>query len=156
MTAAPGDSPGVIAMPPFILLAFIAAGLIINFIHPLTLFHGAPRYLSGVLLLVVSGVIVLAAHLEMRKAGTNVDVRKPVTVIVKGGIYRYTRNPMYLSMVILLVALSLLLNNLWILVLTPFFIGVMQKGVIEREETYLEKKFGSTYVEYKKTVRRWI
>lgn len=143
-------------MPPFILLAFIAAGLIINFIYPLRYVHGAFRYAAGALFLVVSGVTVIAAHAVMRKAGTNANVRKPANVIVTGGVYRYTRNPMYLAMVLLLIALSLLLNNLWILILTPVFIGVMQKGVIEREESYLKRKFGSSYAKYKKTARRWI
>jgi protein-S-isoprenylcysteine O-methyltransferase Ste14 len=156
MRAETADNPGVVAMPPFILLAFIAAGLIINFIYPLHFVHGLFRYASGALFLVVSGVMVIAAHAVMRKAGTNANVRKPATVIVTDGVYRYTRNPMYLAMVLLLIALSLLLNNLWILILTPVFIGVMQKGVIEREESYLEKKFGSGYAEYKKTARRWI
>lgn len=156
MKAADSDNPGVVAMPPLILLVFIAAGILINFIYPLHYVHGAARFVSGVFFLILSGVIVVSAHLEMRKAGTNVNVRKPATVIVKDGVYRYTRNPMYFSMVLLLIALSLLLSNLWILILTPVFIGVMQKGVIEREESYLEKKFGSEYGDYKKTTRRWI
>ncbi len=156
MKAETGENPGVIAMPPFILLVFITAGVLINFIFPLPFIQGALRYVSGAFFLIVSALIIVSAHIRMREAGTNVDVRKPATVIVKGGIYSYTRNPMYLSMVILLVALSVLLNNLWILILTPVFAGVIQKGVIEREEAYLERKFGSEYVEYEKTARRWI
>lgn len=156
MGTAPNDHPGVVAMPPLIFLIFLAAGLLINFLQPHTFIEGAARYVSGAFFLIVSGLIAILAHIRMRKAGTNVDVRKPATAIVKGGIYRFTRNPMYLSMTILLIALSLLLGNLWILLLVPVFMAVIQKGVIEREEAYLEKKFGSEYTDYKKNVRRWI
>ncbi len=151
-----GDNPGVIAMPPLIFLIFLGAGILINFIQPAAFIHGTARYVSGAMLLIASGTIVLLAQLRMKRAGTNIDVRKPSTVIVREGIYRYTRNPMYLSMAILLASLSLLLNNLWILLLVPAFMAVIQKGVIEREESYLEKKFGAEYTDYKKSVRRWI
>jgi len=63
---------------------------------------------------------------------------------------------MYVGLIIFLIAASVLLNNLWILIFTPVFIFIMRKGVIEREELYLEEKFGSEYTDYKKRVRRWI
>ncbi|MEM7007978.1 MAG: isoprenylcysteine carboxylmethyltransferase family protein, partial [Thermodesulfobacteriota bacterium] len=84
------------------------------------------------------------------------DVRKPANSIVKTSVYSYTRNPMYLSLVILLIGVSIFLNTLWIAFMVPLFVIVMQKGVIEREEAYLEQKFGNEYTEYKKRVRRWI
>ncbi len=92
----------------------------------------------------------------MIKAGTNVDVRKPTKAIVTVGVYSYTRNPMYLSMVILLIAFTFLANALWIAISIPFFMIIMQKGVIEREEAYLQNKFGEEYIQYKNQVRRWI
>ena len=92
----------------------------------------------------------------MIKAGTNVDVRKPAKVIVTESVYSYSRNPMYLSMVILLIAFTFLANALWIAISIPFFMIIMQKGVIEREEAYLENKFGEEYIRYKNRVRRWI
>lgn len=156
MKTAPNDNPGVVAMPPLIFLIFLASGILINVLQPVTFVEGGARYVPGVFFLIVSGVIVLLAHIRMRRAGTNVDVRKPATTIVKGSVYRYTRNPMYLSMAILLLAFSFLLGNLWILILTPVFMAVIQKGVIEREEAYLERKFGAEYTDYQKKVRRWI
>jgi protein-S-isoprenylcysteine O-methyltransferase Ste14 len=63
---------------------------------------------------------------------------------------------MYLSMVILLIAFTFLANALWIAISIPFFMIIMQKGVIEREEAYLENKFGEEYIRYKNRVRRWI
>ncbi|HVY55791.1 MAG TPA: isoprenylcysteine carboxylmethyltransferase family protein, partial [Thermodesulfobacteriota bacterium] len=81
---------------------------------------------------------------------------KPATTVLTDGIYAYSRNPMYAGLILFLVAVSILLNNLWILIFTPVFIAVMRKGVIEREELYLEEKFGEEYTDYKKRVRRWI
>ena len=105
---------------------------------------------------VYAGLTAGLAFFYMVKSGTNVDARKPTKTIVTKSVYSYTRNPMYLSMVILLIAFSLLLNALWIALLIPFFMFVMQKSVIEREEAYLENKFGSEYLQYKNRVRRWI
>ena len=156
MTTTGNDNPGVIALPPLILIIFLAIGILINLYLPLNFIYGSARFISGIIILLISGIIVLSAQIRMKRAGTNIDVRKPSTTVVTDGIYSYTRNPMYLAMVILLIALAFLLNNLWILIVIPFFMAVMHKGVITREEAYLERKFGSQYTEYKKRVRRWI
>jgi len=150
------DNPGVIALPPLIFIAFLALGILTNRIYPLHFIHSPIRNIIGAIFVAYSVLTSGLAIYQMRRAGTNVDVRKPSTTVVTEGIYRYTRNPMYISMVLLLVALSVLLNNLWITILTPFFIIVIQKGVIEREERYLEGKFGTDYTSYKKRARRWI
>jgi protein-S-isoprenylcysteine O-methyltransferase Ste14 len=156
MTSPYDDHPHVIAPPPLIVLIFIAAGTAAGLIYPLRFIEGNARYLTGAALVVLSVIITSAAFFRMKRAGTNVDVRKPVTMIVTGGIYSRTRNPMYVSLVIFLAAVAILLNNLWIMILIPLFIAVMRRGVIEREERYLEEKFGAQYSEYKSRVRRWL
>lgn len=150
------DAPGVIALPPFIFLVFLGLGIIIHNLFPLHFIHGPLRTIVGVIFLAYSVLVSSLAIIQMRRAGTNIDVRKPTTSIVTDGIYRFTRNPMYLSMVLLMIAISVLISNIWILILTPVFIIVIQKGVIEREERYLEGKFGTEYALYKKRTRRWI
>lgn len=150
------DNPGVIALPPLILIAFIGLGVILHNLFPLHFIHGPLRTIIGAIFLAYSFLVMSLAVLQMRKAGTNIDVRKPTTAIVTDGIYRFTRNPMYVSMALLLIAISVLISNIWIFILTPAFIIVIQKGVIEREERYLEKKFGSEYMDYKNRTRRWI
>lgn len=150
------DNPGVIALPPLILLAFIAGAVPLGFAYPLHFIYGPARYVLGIALTLAACTLVFLAVRRFGKAGTNVDVRKPATTIVSSGIYSLTRNPMYLSMALILTALSILLNNLWLLILTPVFMAVIQKGVIAREEAYLEKKFGAEYADYKTRVRRWV
>jgi len=150
------DNPGVIAPPPLIFLCFLVLGYILNLFYPLAVLEEPLSAIISAIFFAYAGLTAGLAFFYMIKSGTNVDVRKPANTIVTIGVYSYTRNPMYLSMVILLIAFALLLNALWIALLIPLFMYVMQKGVIEREEAYLENKFGNEYVQYKNRVRRWI
>ena len=93
---------------------------------------------------------------EFRKACTTVNPHRAVRNIVSSGIYRFTRNPIYLGMVCMLSGFPLTFGNVWGIVLTPMFIFLMNKLVIEHEEAYLEKKFGEAYTGYKSRVRRWL
>ncbi|MFL5562811.1 MAG: methyltransferase family protein, partial [Gemmatimonadaceae bacterium] len=75
---------------------------------------------------------------------------------VVGGPYRFTRNPMYVSMAALYLGLSLALNSWWPVVLLPFVLLIIQRAVIAREERYLRARFPVEYPEYCRTVRRWL
>jgi protein-S-isoprenylcysteine O-methyltransferase Ste14 len=85
-----------------------------------------------------------------------VDPREPTTAIVTGGPYRFTRNPLYLSMTLVYAGITALANALPAALLLPAVLAFMRRGVIEREERYLERKFGDEYMDYKARVRRWI
>ncbi len=92
----------------------------------------------------------------MERAGTNIKPSLPTTAIVAAGPYRYTRNPMYLSLCLLYLALSLLINGaLPVLFIVPLAL-TLHFGVIKREERYLAAKFGETYLAYQRSVRRWV
>ena len=92
----------------------------------------------------------------MLAANTPFDVRKPSTEIVTSGVFQRSRNPIYLGMLLLYTGIAILANSLWILILVLPFAIILQKGVIEPEEAYLEQKFGDEYLRYKARVRRWI
>jgi protein-S-isoprenylcysteine O-methyltransferase Ste14 len=79
-----------------------------------------------------------------------------VSNLVTDGPFRYTRNPAYLSMAMIYAGISSLANALWAMLLLPATLLVIQRGVIEREERYLERKFGDEYLRYKAGVRRWV
>ena len=103
------------------------------------------------------GIVLLAlAGRRFNRAGTAIPPNRPTTAIVVDGIYRHTRNPMYLGFTLLLLALGLLFDDLWFIVLAPFAVFAVTKLAIEREEAYLERKFGAAYVAYKQNVRRWL
>jgi protein-S-isoprenylcysteine O-methyltransferase Ste14 len=93
---------------------------------------------------------------EMRIAHTSPNPRKPATALVEKGVFRYTRNPLYLSMFVVFFGIAVFLNILWLVLLFPFLFVVMQQGTVKPEETYLERTFGDVYSQYKKRVRRWI
>jgi protein-S-isoprenylcysteine O-methyltransferase Ste14 len=155
---APGnaDNPGVIAPPPLIYAGALAVGLLANVLSPIPFL---PRGLSRVLgwPLIVGGLVIGSlAFREMKRAGTNVDPREPTTAIVTGGPYRFTRNPLYLCLTLVYAGISAIANTLWAILLLPLVLLVMRRGVIEREERYLERKFGGEYLDYKAQVRRWI
>ena len=85
----------------------------------------------------------------MAKAKTAFDVRKPTTEIVTGGVFRMSRNPTYLSMVLGFLGIASLIDSLWLLLLAPLLIVILEKGVIEPEERYLEQAFGEKYLRYR-------
>jgi protein-S-isoprenylcysteine O-methyltransferase Ste14 len=108
-------------------------------------------------ILIVLGAVAIAALAvrEMRAAHTPLDVRKASTRIVTSGVFQKSRNPIYLGLVLLCAGIALV-DSLWLLVLALSLAGVLQKGVIEPEEAYLERHFGEEYLRYKAKVRRWI
>jgi protein-S-isoprenylcysteine O-methyltransferase Ste14 len=98
----------------------------------------------------------VAAFLAFRKARTTLDPYGRVSAIVTSGIYRFTRNPIYLGFLLMLIGLPLNSGSYWGVVLVPVFLLSMNSLVIEKEEAYLEKKFKDVYSSYKSRVRRWL
>jgi protein-S-isoprenylcysteine O-methyltransferase Ste14 len=105
----------------------------------------------------VSALALFAwAITTITRAGSNVPTNMPTTSIVATGPYRFTRNPIYLGMMLGLVGLAIAFDSLWLLMtLVPFFL-VIRYGVVAREEAYLERKFGQVYRRYRARVRRWL
>ena len=92
----------------------------------------------------------------MAKARTAFDIRKPTTALVDTGVFRWSRNPVYFSMMLLTLGIALLVNSLPMLVLSLPAGSLLCLWVIRPEESYLERKFGETYLAYKANVRRWV
>lgn len=151
------DNPGIIAPPPLIYAGGLVIGLLAK--RPFLPMPFLPRGLSRVFgwPLVAGGLVIgLLGFREMRRAGTNVDPYEPTTAIVTEGPYRFTRNPLYVGMTLMYVGVAARANALPAMLLLPLVLAVMRRGVIEREEAYLEGKFGDEYLRYKVRVRRWI
>ncbi|MDA2933946.1 isoprenylcysteine carboxylmethyltransferase family protein [Acidobacteria bacterium AH-259-D05] len=150
------DNANVIALPPFMYGVALLLGIVIHFMFSVSFL---PRILVrwlGVLLILGSTLIGASALRALARARTTFDSREPTTTIVTDGAFRYSRNPMYLSMTLLYLGLASLINSLWILLLVLPLMVVIQRGVVEREEQYLERKFDEEYLRYKTRVRRWI
>jgi protein-S-isoprenylcysteine O-methyltransferase Ste14 len=93
---------------------------------------------------------------ELRRAGTHIRPDRPTTSLVTNGPFGWSRNPIYLSLILVYTGVSTFANALWPLILLPAAILGLQRGVIEREERYLDHKFGDAYREYSARVRRWL
>lgn len=109
------------------------------------------------LLLTAAGVALAGWFFTtMRRAGTPVDPREAPTALVKEGPFRHTRNPGYVGLTLTYVGLSLLSGGRFALLLLPGVLVTVDRGVIRREERYLEERFGSDYRAYRRRVRRWL
>jgi protein-S-isoprenylcysteine O-methyltransferase Ste14 len=150
------DNAGVIAPPPLIYLAGLIAGFALEALLPGADLPALVEWVLGALL-VLAGLGLLAWFNRLfGRSGTAVEPWKPTTAIVTTGVYRFTRNPAYLGMALTYIGIAVMSSALWVLVPLPFVLAVIDRGVIAREERYLERKFGEEYLSYKRRVRRWI
>ena len=113
--------------------------------------------LVALVVAVVGVAFALLGILEFRSAGTTVDPRVPdhsVSLVVRG-VYRISRNPMYVGFLLALIAWGISLSNLASLVLLPGFVMYMNRFQIVPEERHMREKFGEAYLQYETEVRRW-
>jgi protein-S-isoprenylcysteine O-methyltransferase Ste14 len=150
------DTAGVVAPPPLIYLAGLAVGFGLEALLPGASLPGVVRWVLGGVLVAAGFALLASFNTSFSRKGTAVEPWKPTTAIVTGGAYRLTRNPAYLGMALVYVGIALLAQALWVLVPLPVVLAVIDRGVIAREERYLEGKFGREYLDYKTSVRRWI
>jgi len=150
------DTAGVVAPPPLIYAGALVIGLLAKALYPVP---SLPRTLARALggPLIGSGVLLLLSGLRaMHRAGTDASPYRSTTSLVVDGPYRFTRNPLYLGFTLVYGGITALANSLPSALLLPLVLLVMRRGVIEREELYLQRVFGEEYVQYKTRVRRWI
>jgi len=150
------DNPGVIAPPPLIYACALALGLLVNRRYHIPILPRRVAWKLGAPLVACGLAVGFLGTREMRRAETNVDPYKPATAVVTGGPFRFTRNPLYVSMTLIYGGIAAVANALPAALLLPIVLRLMRRGVIEREERYLERKFGDEYIEYKVGTPRWI
>ena len=154
---ASSDNPDVIAFPPFIWLVNAAISVLVHFfLIQLPIMSYSACLVCGIVFLILAPTLAWSALVAMKTAGTNVNPAKPALTIVRGGPFRFTRNPMYLALCLLQVALGFFLNDWITLVFVVPLALIFHYGVILREERYLAAKFGEPYLELKREVRRWL
>jgi protein-S-isoprenylcysteine O-methyltransferase Ste14 len=156
MTDTP-ETAKVVIRPPIAWALAALAGLALQWVEPLPFMSGSvPAGWVGGTVFVLALALVAWAIATITKAGSNVPTSTPTTAIVETGPYSVTRNPIYLGMFLGLVGLAMGFDGLWLLVMLVPFALVIRYGVVAREESYLERKFGDTYRSYRSRVRRWL
>lgn len=144
--------------PPLVPMIALGVGLALDrIVGPL--FGPLPGMLRlglGPLALVAGAALLAVAGGHFRRVGQNPTPWSPSPALEIDGLYRYTRNPMYLGMVLAQAGLGLLLASPWALLLVPVTALVIQRIAIRHEEAYLEAKFGDAYRAYCASVRRWL
>jgi protein-S-isoprenylcysteine O-methyltransferase Ste14 len=144
--------------PPFVYIGFLLIGLVIDRLAGL---GGTGASLTLRLWLAAAAIapgvaLVVAAMGGFSKAKTPPEPWREVTALVTGGVYAFTRNPMYLGMAAIYIGLALAADSLGALALMPITIIAIQTQVIAREEAYMAQRFGAAYRDYRSRVRRWL
>jgi len=149
------DRADVKIAPPILTILHIVAAYLLAWFVPLSI--TVPPILEniGFAFVVIGFLFGLAAFLEFRRARTTLDPHGSVASIVTSGVYRFSRNPIYVGFLLMVIGVPLNSGTYWGAVLAAIFFLLCTKLVIEREEAYLEKKFGDVYTSYKSRVRRW-
>ena len=150
------DRPGVPIAPPLLFVLPILVSLALEWLVPTSFVHGGLRWTFGTMLIVAGVALNISGFITQKRAGTDPIPFNPSTRIVSHGLYRFTRNPMYIGFAVATVGLAILINSAWTLLALPIGLVLIDRLVIDREERYLERKFGEEYLSYKSRVRRWL
>ncbi len=143
-------------LPPTLFLICVAAALLLHFLLPLAVIIPQPLNLIGLLPLVIGAALAYAGSNQFSKVGTNIDTFNEPGTLVTDGLFRYSRNPMYLGGVLALTGIWLLLGTLSPLLVVLVLIVIADRWYITFEEAALVRKFGKSYEDYRMKTRRWI
>lgn len=153
------DSANIHVPPPIVYAGAIVGGFLVQLVKPEAIvaadFANALRIVGGVFA-GLGVALALSASWLFRRAGTSPIPFKPTKALVFHGPYRFTRNPMYLSLTLVTLGFAFWFNIAWILLGLIAAVLVIDRMVITREESYLERRFGDAYLGYKARVRRWL
>jgi protein-S-isoprenylcysteine O-methyltransferase Ste14 len=143
-------------IPPVYLLMTLILIWLVQLYFPVYQFIDPPVAYAGILP-VLFGISMAAISAGMFKSvGTGLEPFDDATVLVTGGFYRMTRNPMYMGMFLMLLGVAFLMGNLGALLPVPMFVLVIRNNFVLGEERFLEDAFGQQYLDYKSKVRRWV
>ncbi|HEX2634730.1 MAG TPA: isoprenylcysteine carboxylmethyltransferase family protein [Bradyrhizobium sp.] len=153
------DAPDVIIFPPVIIVSTILISFVLQRLFPIeTLSHidWPLRWIAGFAIAIIGLFVGATAIYAMARLGTNVSPSSPTTALVTGGVFRFTRNPIYVGGSLLMIGLALISANGWLLILFVPSQLILHWGVVLREEHYLQAKFGDAYLRYKANTPRYI
>jgi len=152
------DSAGIRIPPPAYFFICLGFGLLLEYffpIHPVSL-SLIPRAIVGCAFTLISLYFAVSGFIELIKNKTPFDTAKSTVKIVVSGAYRFSRNPLYLSLLLLLIGIAFFMFSLWLFFTVPVLFMLFFFKAVKPEENYLSQKFGKDYLDYSAKVRRWI
>jgi protein-S-isoprenylcysteine O-methyltransferase Ste14 len=159
MAQSTADRPSAFPWPPVLFAAVVALALGLEYVLirlPVPLAETRTVHFLGMTLLLAGILLVLWAALQFRRHQTSIRPDRGSNALVAAGPFAFSRNPMYLGEVIALIGAGLTFNRLWLILVAPLFAVAVTRLAIEREEAYLERRFGAAFLDYKARVRRWL
>ncbi len=152
------NHPGIYIPPPLVYLAVFLLSLLLQHLLPLSKSFFSSRIVNvmGLFFALAGFCLGLPAIIQFFRTGNTVVTVKPASSLQTTGIYTWSRNPMYLCLLLLYLGAGLVFGNWWTLIFLFPLIVIVQVYLIRREEIYLEHTFGQAYLDYKKKVRRWL
>jgi len=143
-------------MPPTCLFAGIVVMAVLHFILPVRRIITPFLNLFGIIPLIAGIAINLVADRAFHSAGTTVRPFEESSALITSGVFRISRNPMYLGFVLIFSSIAVLMGSLTVFAVIPVFAVLLDRCYIKAEERMLSEKFGSAFEEYRKTTRRWL
>ena len=143
-------------LPPVYFLAAIILMLILHFFLPILRWAAWPWNLPGVVLIALGFSITLSAVERFKQLGTAIKPFESSSALVTDGMFRFSRNPMYLGLIAILLGTAISLESFSPFLVPPVFGWWIRLKFVVKEELMLTDKFGDTYLDYKKKVRRWL
>ncbi|MBU3916335.1 isoprenylcysteine carboxylmethyltransferase family protein [bacterium] len=152
------DSAGIRIPPPLYFFACLGFGLILEYFFPIHWLSISlmPRAIGGCAFTLISLYFAVSGFIALIKNKTPFDTAKSTVKIVISGAYRFSRNPLYLSLLLLLFGIALFMLSLWLFLTVPVLFILFLFKAVKPEENYLSQKFGKEYLGYSAKVRRWI
>jgi protein-S-isoprenylcysteine O-methyltransferase Ste14 len=143
-------------IPPVYLLISLLLMLLLHYQLPLLRLIPVPYTYTGISLIIAGLTLAILGAGMFRRADTPVQPFQKSTTLVVHGLFRYSRNPMYLGLLLILLGTAILLGSLSPFLVIPVFFVIIREGYVKHEERFLEELFGEAYRSYKQRVRRWL
>jgi protein-S-isoprenylcysteine O-methyltransferase Ste14 len=148
------DSSGARIHPPVLAALNLIAVFLLGWLVPVKVVDNVSWF--GWFLVLAALIFAFGGLRELIRAKTSPDPHSPTTAIATSGIYRLTRNPIYVGYMLLVMGLPLIFQNIWGVILSPLVLFLFYRLIVAYEEAYLARKFGKVYLDYKSKVRRWL
>lgn len=153
------DYADIAIKPPILFLGALLLGYVLTYLFPIGPGIASPNGLglmAGLAFMLVGFALAIFPARRFRKAGTSILPGEPSTALVREGMYKATRNPIYIGLILVYFGLCIVLTSVWMLILLIPAVIILHRGVVKREEDYLTWKFGDDYRRYMSQVPRWL